>query len=220
MKQFLSWCSRFHAGYVRFVEKQGFLVVLGVCVGVIVLTALWSQSQQVPPAAPTPPVDPSAAQAAQLMQEHLADALLPTPAPTAAPPTFAPPLSQVQVLQPFDAGRLRQQGHAGLWQLHDAVDLAAAPGDKVCAIAAGTVLAAEQDTALGMQLTVDHGSGVIAQYAGLAALAGLRPDDPVSAGQTLGFIGDAPPAESALGPHLHLRVTRKERAVDPTLLWR
>lgn len=220
MKQFLSWCSRVHAGYVRFVEKQGFLVVLGVCVGIIVLTALWSQQQQVLPAEPTPPIDPAAAQAAQLMQQRLNDAASPTPAPTAAPPAFTPPLSRVQVLQAFDAGRLRRQGDAGLWQLHDAVDLAAAAGDKVCAIAAGTVLATTETSALGKQLTVDHGSGMIAQYAGLSALAGLRPGDPVSAGQTLGFIGDAPPSEQALGPHLHLRVTRQERAIDPTLLWR
>lgn len=51
------------------------------------------------------------------------------------------------------------------------------------------------------------------------ALAGLQAGDPVTQGQTLGFVGEGPLVERDLEPHLHLRVTRDGNAVDPTLLW-
>lgn len=219
MKKLLAACRRLHGAYVNFIERQGFLVVLGVCVAVIVGTAVWSRGQEPAVSAPTPPVSEEAAQAAQLQQESLQQAATPTPAPKASPEVFLPPLEQVRVLQGFDAARLRGGEASGIWQLHDACDLAGNMGDKVMAMAAGTVVEVVEDSALQCQVTVDHGDGLVAQYAGMAALAGLQPGDPVSQGQTLGFVGEGPLAERYLEPHLHLRVTREGRAVDPTLLW-
>lgn len=218
MKKLLAWCKRFHGAYVNFIERQGFLVVLGVCVAVIVGTAVWSRGQDTPVPEPTPPVDAEVAQAAQLQQERLQQASATTAAPTPSPSSYLPPLAEVRVLQGFDAARLHS-GASGLWQLHDACDLAGSPGEKVTAMAAGTVVEVAEDSALLCEVTVDHGGGVVAQYAGMAALAGVQAGDPVSQGQTLGFIGNGPLWEQELEPHLHLRVTRNGNAVDPTLLW-
>ena len=44
MKKLLAVCKRLHGAYVSFIERQGFLVVLGACVAVIIGTALWSLS--------------------------------------------------------------------------------------------------------------------------------------------------------------------------------
>lgn len=219
MKNILAFCKRLHGAYENFIERQGFLVVLGVCVAVIVGTAFWSRGQDVTVPSPTAPVSDEAAQAARLQQESLQQATTPSPAPTPSPAVFAPPLSDVRVVQGFDAVRLRDGGGSGLWQLHDACDLAAQVGEKILAMAAGTVLEVQEDSAMLGQIVVDHGGGIVAQYAGLAALAGLQPGDPVTQGQTLGFAGEGPLAERSLGPHLHLRVTRDGNAVDPTLLW-
>ena len=128
-------------------------------------------------------------------------------------------MTTVRVVQGFDATRLKGGEAAGLWQLHDACDLAGSVGDKVLAMAAGTVKEVREDSAMLCQIVVDHGGGVLAQYAGMAALAGLQAGDPVTQGQTLGFVGEGPLAERDLEPHLHLRVTRNGNAVDPTLLW-
>lgn len=219
MKKLLAVCKRLHGAYVNFIERQGFLVVLGACVAVIVGTALWSRGQDVVTPVPTPPVNAEVAQAAQLQQESLQQAATPSPAPTTATVTFQPPLATVRVVQDFDAGRLTGGDAAGLWQLHDACDLAGAVGDKVLAMAAGTVTEVREDSSLMCQVVVDHGDGVLAQYAGMAALAGLQVGDPVAQGQTLGFVGEGPLAERHMEPHLHLRVTRDGHAVDPTLLW-
>lgn len=219
MKKLLAVCKRLHGAYVSFIERQGFLVVLGACVAVIIGTALWSRGQDTVTPVPTPPVNAEVAQAAQLQQESLQQAATPSPSPTASPASFTPPLTTVRVVQGFDATRLKGGEAAGLWQLHDACDLAGLVGDKVLAMAAGTVKEVREDSAMLCQIVVDHGGGVLAQYAGMAALAGLQAGDPVTRGQTLGFVGEGPLAERDLEPHLHLRVTRDGNAVDPTLLW-
>lgn len=85
MKKMLAVCKRLHGAYVNFIERQGFLVVLGACVAVIVGTALWSRGQDTVTPVPTPPVNAEVAQAAQLQQESLQQAATPSPSPTASP---------------------------------------------------------------------------------------------------------------------------------------
>lgn len=212
--------KKIHQAYGAFIEKQGFFVVLAVCVAVIVGTAVWSGGQGVTAPEPTSPVDEQAALAGRMQQERLQDVSTLTPSPTEVVRTFAPPLAQVRVVQGFDAARLRRSGAAGLWQLHDACDLAAETGEKVLAMADGTVLAVRTDSTMLCQVTVQHGDEIVAQYAGMTLTAALQAGDPVSAGQTIGFAGKGPLAEQDMEPHLHLRVTRKGKAVDPTLLWK
>lgn len=204
----------FRTGYIRFVERQGFLVILCVCIGVIAGTAIWTNQAQQPVPVPTPPVG-DAASVAQLQQQSLRDVSTPTPAPTQAPVIWQSPVEPVSVLRGFHAARLMQSGVTGLWQLHDALDLRCASGQQIQAMADGTVVAASENGLLGTTVTIDHGQGVTVQYAGMALDAGLRVGDPVEAGQTIGFGGNTVMDETDLGPHLHLRITQNGRAVDP-----
>lgn len=214
----MSRWKRFSAKYVRFVERQGFAVILMVCVGTIAATALWANPARPAQPAPTLPVD-GAALAAQLMQQSLQQAATPAPAPTEARQVWQAPLESISVLRSFDATRLRRSGVSGLWQLHDGVDLRCDAGDPIAAMADGTVTEAADKGLLGAWVTIDHGHGVLAQYAGMSLHAGLQPGDPVSAGQVIGFGGNAVMDEANLEPHLHLRVTQDGQAINPLSLW-
>lgn len=205
--------------YARFVEKQGFLIILAVCVGVIAATAVWTRQTDTPRVAPTPPVD-EAASAARLSQQSLKDAATQTPAPTQAPAVFSAPLDTVTVLRGFEGTRLAPSGVTGVWQLHDACDLQAEAGALVKAMASGVVTECADQGVMGAYVAVDHGDGVVALYAGMKALSAVRAGDPVQAGQTLGFAGSGMVDETDLPAHLHLRVERNGKAVDPVLLWR
>lgn len=207
----------FCTGYVRFVERQGFLVILTVCIGVIAGTAAWTNQARQPIPVPTPPVG-DAASVAQLQQESLRDVATPTPAPTDAPTLWQMPLETLSVLRSFNASRLTQSGVTGLWQLHDAVDLRCNTGEQVRAMADGIVLDVGDSGLMGASVTLDHGRGVVIQYAGLAMGAGLRVGDPVEAGQAIGFGGNGVMDETDLGPHLHLRVVQNGQAADPLSL--
>jgi len=211
--------KNFSAKYVQFVERQGFMIILAVCVGVIAGTAVWTNRSDVPVPIPTPPVG-DASSVAQLQQQSLLDVTTPTPAPSAAPQVWHSPLETVSVLRRFDAARMVQSGVTGLWQLHDAADLRCAVGDPVRAMADGTVSAVSAKGLMGASVTIDHGQDISAQYAGMSLHAGLREGDPVQAGQIIGFGGNEVLDESDLEPHLHLRVTRNGSAIDPLSLLR
>lgn len=216
----LKWKSalrRFGEGYAQFVEKQGFTVILGVCVAIIAATAVWTRQSPAPVPEPTPPIDLSMS-AAGLMQQSLSD-VTPSPAPTAAPQIFAPPLSAVQVITVFDASRMQPSGVTGVWRLHDAADLAGKTGEPVLSMSDGVVISVSSGGVKGACAVIAHTPAITAEYAGMATLAGIQPGDPVAIGQTIGFLGNGVMDETDLEPHLHLRVTRQEEAIDPTLLW-
>lgn len=204
--------------YAQFMERQGFTVITCVCVAVIAATALWTRRSPTPVPQPTPPYEASLS-AAELMQQSLADAATPSPAPTAAPQVFAPPLAEVHVVTPYDNARMQRSGVTGVWRLHDAVDLSGASGAPVLAMSDGTVTEVREDGVDGACVVIAHSPDLVAEYMGMAALCGLRAGDPVSAGQTLGFLGSGMIDETDLPPHLHLRVTRDGRSIDPALLW-
>lgn len=209
--------KQFAQGYQRFVEKQGFPIIMTVCIAVIVFSAVWSGRMEASVPSPTPPVD-RAQSAAQLQQQSLADAMTPTPSPTAEPVIWRAPLEKITVLRGFNASRLQQSAVTGVWQLHDAIDLAADTGTLVFAMGDGVVLACGEEGVKGAWAVIDHG-GVTAEYAGMSLLSALRDGDPVQAGQTIGFAGSGMLDETDLAPHLHLRVTRDGQAVDPLLLF-
>jgi len=207
----------FSARYVRFVEQQGFMIILMVCVAVIAGTAVWTNQPAESPPVPTPPVG-DAASVAQLQQQSLAEAATPTPSPTAAPQVWQAPLETVSVLRGYDATRMARSGVTGLWQIHDAVDLRCADGDTVFAMSDGVVTAVCDKGLQGACVTIDHGKEITAHYAGMALHAGLRAGDPVEAGQIIGFAGNEVLDETDMETHLHLRVTRNDQAIDPLTL--
>lgn len=219
MTRVRSFWKRFSTGYVQFVERQGFMIILTVCVAVIAGTAVWTNQAEQPIPAPTPPVD-NAASVSQLQQQSLKDVATPTPTPAEVPQAWQPPLESISVLRSFDATRMVHSGVTGLWQLHDAVDLRCSLGDPINAMADGTVLSVSEKGLLGASITIDHGQGILAQYAGMSLHAGLREGDPVEAGQIIGFGGNDVLDETDMEPHLHLHVTRNGNAIDPLSLLR
>lgn len=202
---------------VRFAEKEGFPLIVTVCVAVITLSALWTGRHESAYVSPTPPVREQSA--AQLLQQSLREAATPTPSPTPAPAVWLPPLKDYTVLQPFDMETMRQSSTTGIWQLHAGVDLAAARGTPVYAMSRGEIAAQGEDALWGVWFRIDHG-GIGCLYAGLAAAGDFRPGDTVEAGDTLGFTGDGPLEEQGLGPHLHLEATQNGVPTDPLTLWK
>ena len=204
--------------YIRFVEKQGFPIIVTLCVAVITATALWTARREEVNVSPTPPVVNNVS-AAQLIQQTLKEAATPSPMPTVAIKIWNAPLNELVIVRPFSTETMVSSEISGIWSFHDAVDLKASLGDKVFAIADGVITAAGKNPLLGAWLQIDHGSGVEALYAGMAMAGSYLPGDDVRAGDTIGYAGNAFLDESDLGPHLHLRVTQEGTAIDPAILW-
>lgn len=204
--------------YSRFIDRQGFPMIVTVCVAVIAATALYSTKYEQPYVSPTPPVMENVS-AAQLMQQSLRETATPLPRPTPLASDWHLPLDKLNVLRTFQAETMIQGSTTGIWSIHDAVDLGCSAGDKVYAIANGTILHAGQDALLGAWLCIQHPDNTEALYAGLAFTSDYIEGDQVFAGDTLGYAGKNPLDEEDIGPHLHLRVTKDGQAIDPLLLW-
>lgn len=200
--------------YRRFVRRQGYVVMTVICAAVIAGSAAWTRQagfQRL-----SSPATDDAQSAADLWQQSLRNAATPTPAPTAAPVLWQAPVAACTALQGFDAGQLVPSGIPGLWRVHDAVDLAASDGEPVIAMRDGTVLELASMAEQGICVMIDHGDGVVIEYAGLSEAADLQPGQPVKAGEQIGQAGHAHGLNAP--PCLHLRVTQDGQPVDPMTL--
>ncbi len=98
---------------------------------------------------------------------------------------------------------------------HDGVDIAAAQGTPVLAVADGTVLEASYDYTKGNYIVLDCG-GVITEYRHLErfyAFAG----DTVNQGDRIADLGYT---GNATGPHLHFMLTVNGESIDPMLYYK
>lgn len=89
-------------------------------------------------------------------------------------------------------------------EMHEALDIQAAPGSPVVAAADGLVVRVAEDPALGGVVEVDHGTAMLlyAQVDGIR----VKPGDQVRRGEALANIAQASGHERTQEPHLHLEV--------------
>lgn len=208
--------------YSAFMEKQGFYLVLGICVLVIVGTAVWTRATRTPQ---RPPMAESGQEAGVPYEgvQSLADVTAPvqsSPKPTSTPtpsPSFVRPLPGA-IARGFDEAKPVFFQPAGLWQLHMACDYQAKAGDVVKSMADGTVVAIADSGIWGKSVTIDHGD-YEAVYASLSMNSYVKLGDPVRREQAIGHVGNTALYETELGPHLHLLITKNGQSVDPETLF-
>lgn len=210
--------------YDRMMEKQGFYVVLGVCVLIIVISAVFTFHQRKEAQIPVvvEEVKPAGGnQEAQLLNEALiaSQGAMPTAvAPTEPPFSFAQPVSGVTI-RFYSADEPQYFPAANAWQVHSGIDLQTDYGTPVKASASGTVVYVGHDGNMGLCVELTHADGYSTYYAGLSSADYIKTGDPVHQGQVIGHAGDGVLAEGAEGPHLHFEVRRDGRPVDPLLVF-
>jgi murein DD-endopeptidase MepM/ murein hydrolase activator NlpD len=94
---------------------------------------------------------------------------------------------------------------------HRGVDLAAPSGTRIHAPAAGKVIAVDRRIGFGLTIEVAHTGGIVTRYAH-CRLALVQPGDSVTAGQSIGAVGQS---GLATGPHLHFELLVNGVARDP-----
>jgi len=101
------------------------------------------------------------------------------------------------------------------WRVHDGMDIAAAAGTAVGAAADGTVYTVYEDETMGMTVVLSHEGGYTTKYASLAEDVPVKAGDAVTAGQTIGYVGNTALFENAIGDHIHFSVSCSGVVVDP-----
>jgi len=231
----LSFGEKFKRGYQRydrFMEKQGFYVLLGICVLVIVLSGLYTMHLR--QTLENPALSEQQQQAIQSVgssqgQQTLreAQALIASKGAQATDPILLPTMSPFSFLQPvagfvarsFSLEEPQYFAQSSTWQTHPALDLEADYGAVVSACAAGVVADINDGSPLGLTVVVKHGEGYESLYAGLSNAAYVKRGDSVAAGQTLGHLGNGVLFEADTKPHLHLEVRKDGELIDPLPLF-
>ena len=101
------------------------------------------------------------------------------------------------------------------WRTHDGVDLSALVGEPVRAACSGTVSAVYDDEFLGTTVVISHPEGYETVYSNLAAMPAVSAGMQVTAGDTIGSVGETALLESASSSHLHFCVRQNGESVDP-----
>ncbi len=124
---------------------------------------------------------------------------------------FAWPLP-LGVKQELSSGYgIRKDPFHGRRAFHGGIDIAAAPGTPVMAVAAGNVIEVENDARYGKYIGIQHSDGTISRYGHLSEQM-VKKGQQVTAGQKIGAVGAT---GRATGPHLDFRVSRNGNRFDP-----
>ena len=210
--------------YDRMMEKQGFYVVLGVCVLIIVLSAVFTFRQRKEARIPVVVEEVESVggnQYAQTLEEELIasqGAAQPVVVPTEAPVSFGQPVTGVTI-RFFSVDEPQYFAAANTWQVHTGIDLQTNYGDPVRASAAGEVTSVGEEGNLGLCVEVSHSEGYSTFYAGLSTAEYVKAGDPVQKGQVIAHAGNGVLSETEDGPHLHFEVRRHGKPVDPLLVF-
>ena len=90
--------------------------------------------------------------------------------------------------------------------MHTGADYAASAGDRVYAVADGTVTEVTEDALWGTCITLQLSDGRTAVYRGLAEDPKVKKGSSVKAGDVLGTLASVVPAETDQGAHVHLEI--------------
>lgn len=96
-------------------------------------------------------------------------------------------------------------------QMHEGLDIAAAPGSPIYSPADGVVGFAGYDPGYGKLIIIDHGYGVETRY-GHNSQLNVRPGQSIKHGDLIAKVGNT---GKSTGPHLHYEVRVNGEPVDP-----
>lgn len=222
--RFRNKMRRVYLCYDKMMEKQGFTIVLVICVLVIVLSALYTfyfreewnngtsaEKHEENIEAGGMQNAQSLAEAQRLIQNQTAKNIN---IPTEAPFRFSQPV-QGFLDRDFSMDEPQLFANAHYWRLHPGIDLQADFGTPVTACADGKVLRVWQDAEKGICIRLLHDHEYQTLYAGLCDASYVKAGDPVMQGQTIGHLGNGVIAEADAEPHLHFEVWKGNTAVDP-----
>ncbi len=106
---------------------------------------------------------------------------------------------------------LRESPTAGASSNHKGIDIGAASGSDIVAVAPGKVIISRYSSSAGYYITIDHGGGLYSVYMHCSSLL-ASVGDVVTSGQVIAKVGST---GISTGPHLHFGVSLNGSYVSP-----
>lgn len=216
--QHRSWKS-----FRSFVRRKGYYIVLLLCAAAVGTSGYFLLTKDPAPVQDTataPAVSSATTESAKAPTQEVADAIATQPPAESTQPTEAERLKTVRPLEgteitAFAADHLAYNETTRDWRTHEGVDISAELGQTVTAAADGTVLTIYTDRSFGMTVVLQHAGGYTTHYSNLDEEVAVTAGQHVSAGDTLGTVGQTATVETATVPHLHFAVYLDNAPLDP-----
>ncbi len=103
------------------------------------------------------------------------------------------------------------------YRLHTGVDIGGEIGSDVLAAADGEVTKVYYDVLMGQSVEITHDGGYVTVYKNLGTSIpeGIEVGATVSAGDTIGYVGDTALIEISEEPHIHFEMLKDEKSINP-----
>ncbi len=128
------------------------------------------------------------------------------------------PIAKGEILKPYSPKDPIHSETMNDWRTHPAVDITAKDGEPVHSVLSGRVSRIYTDPLLGNCITIESSGGYELLYSGVTNISLAREGSQVTAGETIGYIGQIP-SESKDPTHLHLEAKLNSNPIDPTILF-
>lgn len=132
---------------------------------------------------------------------------------TQEPLAFIMPI-EGEVFAPYSQGELVRNLTLGEWRTHDGVDIQAAKGSPVRAVADGVVSQVYHDPMWGTVVEITHAGGLTSVTSGLDPAVAIKQGDSVRIEDTIGVVGSIL-SEVSLDDHVHFGLKQDGKWVDP-----
>lgn len=107
---------------------------------------------------------------------------------------------------------MRADPFTGKWANHQGVDIGAPAGTEVRATQQGKIKTVGAQGAYGNVVILEHANGYETVYGHLSGFAKISPNQTVTQGALLGFVGST---GKSTGPHLHYELRKYGQAINP-----
>ncbi len=103
------------------------------------------------------------------------------------------------------------------YRVHCGIDIGADAGEEVLAAADGEITSVFYDPMMGQTVEITHEGGFVTVYKNLQTKmpASVTKGATVSAGDTIGYVGDTALIEISESPHVHFEMTKDGESINP-----
>ena len=131
--------------------------------------------------------------------------------------TFVSPMTAGNVIKEWSADIPVFSNTMEDYRLHLGVDISAATGTPVYAVADGTVESVEFHPMMGQTVTITHANGYKSVYQNMKTTvpSGIQAGATVKAGDAIGAVGDTALIEISEDPHLHFELYKDDICENP-----
>ena len=141
-------------------------------------------------------------------------------------PNTSASVEKITFIAPMTAGNIIKEWSADIpvfsntmedYRLHLGVDISAAAGTPVYAVADGTVESVAFHPMMGQTVVITHADGYKSVYQNMqtAIPSGIQAGATVKAGDTIGAVGDTALIEISEDPHLHFELYKDDACANP-----